>query len=367
MTDSMSQISMSQISMTQISTNARPSSRRATKRRAAVVTVVLATVLAGCSSGGGDGPASVPTRVPATPAAAPTTASPIGSSTSMSTEITSLTVDGADRTLLVQSASPDKLEVWRLGAPENNLDGPVLEVDLPKGAGTAVLTADNTALVPTPSGLTVVSLADGSGRDVEVNGAALSVATTPDGRIAVGTDKGSVVILDSELEEERTVTGFVSVDGLVAARDVLVALDTHQTSATEIDPGDGELSGALRVGVGATGIIADHYGRVIVADSDAGQIVVLSVDPLLNRQMGPVGDSPYGLADDVDRNLVWVTLTATNEVVGFDLSSGAPEETFRLPTVQDPRSVAVDQETGDLYIGSAAGRGLQRIGAEDIK
>ncbi|WP_024796369.1 YncE family protein [Tomitella biformata] len=334
----------------------------------AVSAVAVALVLASCGSAA-EGPASVPTRDPATPVASPPTASPIGSVTMLDSPTTVVGVAAEAQTLLVQATGPDKLIAWNLGGPDStvNLGSVAQEFDLPEGAGTAVLTADGEALIPSPSGLTVVSLADGGTRTAEVTGTALSAAKTTDGRYAVGTDNGSVVILGSDLTPERTVTGFVSVDGLAAANGVLVALDTHQTSATEINVDDGSLSGALRVGIGATGIIADHYGRIIAADTDGGQIVVFSVDPLLNRQMGPAGESPFGLADDATRNLVWVTLTGTNEVAAFDLSSGAPDEKFRLPTIQDPQSVAVDEQSGDLYIGSSTTGAVQRIPSAEIR
>lgn len=359
-------------SMSQISTWVRPGTlgrRRLGRMAGATVSALaLTAVLAGCGSDA-DGPASVPTRVPATPAESPPGATPIGSVAMMSTSITGMAVNAADGTLIVQSTAPDRLTVYALGPAESmeSSDAEVLAVDLPENTGPLALTADGTALVPSPSGLMAISLDDGSTRTAEVDGSALSAAQIGDGRLAVGTDKGSVVLFDADLAPERTVTGFVSVDGLAAAGDQLLALDAHQTSVTEVNVDDGALSGALRAGVGSTGIIADHYGRVIAADTDGGQILVFSTDPLLNRQMGPVGKSPYGLADDADRNLVWVTLTGANEVAAFDLSSGAPVEEYRFPTVQDPRSVAVDEQTGDLYIGSGSGGGIQRISASEIQ
>jgi phosphohistidine swiveling domain-containing protein len=58
-----------------------------------------------------------------------------------------------------------------------------------------------------------------------------------------------------------------------------------------------------------------------------------------------------------------VTLPASNEVVGYTLDTGIPVEAERLATVRQPNSVAVDADTGDLYVGSATGDGLQRIPA----
>ena len=57
----------------------------------------------------------------------------------------------------------------------------------------------------------------------------------------------------------------------------------------------------------------------------------------------------------------WVTLTAENQVVGYDIATGIPVEQARFDTVRQPDTVAVDTAGGALLIGSATGDGLQRI------
>lgn len=376
MTDNMSQISTTDPAQKgprsgTWRTGPRRSTRIGRGAVAAASATALALALTSCASDG-EGPASVPTRDPATPVASPSTSSPAGAVIATADSITTVAVDEQSRTLLVQTSGPDRLDVFAIADnPPTEWAEQLRSFDLPAGAMPASFPGDGTALIPSPEGLTVLTLADGQTRTAETDGAALSAVKAADGRYGVGTDQGAVEVLNADLTPERKVTGFASVDGLVASGDFVVALDTRQTSVTEINMADGKASGALRAGVGTTQIIADHYGRVLAADSDASQIVVFGVDPILNRQAGPVGEpagkSPYGLADDIARNVVWVTLTGSNEVVGLDLSSGAPEERFRLATVQDPRSVTVDEQTGDLYIGSSSGGGLQRISAADIK
>ena len=84
-------------------------------------------------------------------------------------------------------------------------------------------------------------------------------------------------------------------------------------------------------------------------------------DPLLMRQRYPVPGAPYGLAYDPKRDLLWVTLTATNEVVAFDVAGGEPEEKHRFPTVEQPNNVAVDPISGRVIVASATGKGIQVI------
>ena len=76
-------------------------------------------------------------------------------------------------------------------------------------------------------------------------------------------------------------------------------------------------------------------------------------------------NSPYGLAFDPARRRLWVTLTATNQPVGFDLS--APTAMARatpfttLPTLRQPNSIAVDPTSGRVFVAGATDSGLQVV------
>jgi hypothetical protein len=56
-----------------------------------------------------------------------------------------------------------------------------------------------------------------------------------------------------------------------------------------------------------------------------------------------------------------VTLTATNEVVGPSTAGDELTEVARLPTVRQPSTVAVDDASGRVFIGSRATGELQLI------
>ena len=112
-------------------------------------------------------------------------------------------------------------------------------------------------------------------------------------------------------------------------------------------------------GLGFDPANADPLGRVLVADTRGGQLLVFGVDPLIERQAYPVPQAPYGLAGS--RNLAWVSQTATNSVVGYDLSTGIPVEKVRYRTVQQPDVLAFDERTGTLFVVSGSGAGVQMI------
>ena len=116
---------------------------------------------------------------------------------------------------------------------------------------------------------------------------------------------------------------------------------------------------ALRAGEGATTMAADSAGRVLVADTRGGQLLVFGTGPLILRQRYPVPDAPYGLAGS--STLAWVSQTASNSVVGYDLATGIPVEKVRYRTVQQPNSLVYDESSGTLYVVSGSGAGVQVI------
>ena len=64
------------------------------------------------------------------------------------------------------------------------------------------------------------------------------------------------------------------------------------------------------------------------------------------------------------RGRLWVTLTATNQVV--ELAAGArPHKLATYPAVRQPDTVAVDPATGRVYVTGHADGVLQLLAAPD--
>ncbi|MGV9674257.1 hypothetical protein ACWDSJ_03160, partial [Nocardia sp. NPDC003482] len=229
----------------------------------------------------------------------------------------------------------------------------------PGAPGEILLTAGNQLLH--------LNRATGELRATALDAPARAVARRPDGTVAVGLADGRVRILAADDTVRDTVTGLGEIDALAAAGDAVAVLDRSQTTLTELDLTEHRARLALRAGQGASALIGDHFGRLLVSDTSGGALLVYTADPLVLRQRFPVGSSPYALAYDRRTETVWVTRSGGNEVLGYDLSRGIPEEVDRLPTVRQPNSVAIDDRTGEMFVGSATGDGLQRIGADQRK
>ncbi|HNA52628.1 MAG TPA: hypothetical protein PK594_17375, partial [Mycobacterium sp.] len=185
-----------------------------------------------------------------------------------------------------------------------------------------------------------------------------AIARRADGRLVLGSADGSAYTLDLAGKVTRKVKIFARVDALATDGNIAVVLDRGQTSVTALDD-EGNPQQSLRAGEGATTIAADPLGRVLVADTRGGQLLVFGVDPLIERQAYPVPEAPYGLAGS--RRLAWVSQTAANIVVGYDLATGIPVEKVRYPTVQQPNSLAFDDASDTLYVVSGSGAGVQVI------
>ncbi|OBH82956.1 hypothetical protein A5679_05355 [Mycobacterium scrofulaceum] len=328
---------------------------------------ILLTAIAGCSAN--TFKSAPPTIEAATPAVSPPPSQrPAGEVLPLAAAATAATFDGGTHQLavLTPGAAPmGRATVTVFGDPK----AAPRVIALP-GPATA-LTGDGhgTLFLATRGGYLVVDLATGRATQVNVTDAQqadfTAAALRADGKLVLGSADGAVYTLASPTPGAiNTATVgtrskiFARVDSLATQGNTTAVLDRGQTSVTTIGA-DGQAQQALRAGEGATTMTADPLGRVLVADTRGGQLLVYGVDPLILRQAYPVPQAPYGLAGS--RALSWVTQTASNMVVGYDLSTGIPVEKVRYPTVQQPNSLAFDEASDTLYVVSGSGAGVQVI------
>jgi hypothetical protein len=236
-------------------------------------------------------------------------------------------------------------------------------IDLPGPATGLTGDGGGNAYLSTRGGYFVVDLSAGRVARVGISGAEnvdfTAIARRADGTVALGTADGTVyMVAPGRPTVSNRTKIFAHVDSLAAQGNTVAVLDRGQTSVTTIGA-DGKVGQALRAGQGATTMVADPAGRLLVTDTRGGELLVFGVDPLILRQAYPVRQSPDGLAGS--RGLTWVSQTSTNMVIGYDLSTGIPVEKVRYPTVQQPNTLAFDDAAGTLYVVSGSGGGVQVI------
>ena len=330
-------------------------------RRLVAGTVVAAALLSGCASN--PVKPAPPTVPPATAAAAP------APSTTPAGEIRKL--GGSPQAAMVEKGSSDLL-VLGGGAAADTLTvltrepGVPRTINLPGPATALSQDAPGSALLATRGGYLHVDVAAGTVRRIDIDGEQntdfTALARRADGTLVLGSADGTVFILASGTDGETAVAHreklFARVDSIVTQGNTAVILDRGQTSVTAVDA-EGNPAQALRAGEGATTMTVDPAGRVLVADTRGDELLVFGVDPLMLRQRYPVPEAPYGLAGSP--RLAWVSQTAANTVIGYDLATGIPVEKVRYPTVQQPNLLAYDDASGALYVVSGSGAGVQVI------
>ena len=327
------------------------------------------SLLAGCSSKLTDpGPATIePAGAAVSP---PPGRPPVGDVLALGGRATAALFDTATSSLVVFTPGTDPPTPGTLTIVGPT--GAARPVMLPAGATAIAGNGEGAVYATIRGGFVTVDLATGRLTEtaIEGHGATDFTALTrrADGRLLVGSAAGAVYVLADQTGSDQTgsiQTGVIAetaifsrVDAIVTEGETAVVLDRGQTSVTALNQ-QGAAQQALRAGLGATTIAADPAGRVLVTDTRGGQLLVFSVDPLIQRQGYPIGESPYAIAGS--KTLVWVSQTGINSVAGYDLGTGIPVEKVRYPTVRQPNSLAFDEVSGTLYVVSGSGDGIQVI------
>ncbi|WP_410622268.1 hypothetical protein [Amycolatopsis sp. cmx-8-4] len=332
--------------------------RRLTAASRIAIPLAGVLVLTGCSSAKSD---SDDLQIVANPVAAQAAVSPAvtvkpAGQVLPGGAVSAVAVSGS--TLVVALAQQPSLQLYDLSA----LASPPVNMPL-YGTASRLTVAPGRVEIAEPGQGVVqqLTLPDRKLTETKTGGQpASSIAYGADRLVAMGAAKDIQVLPASG--PARTIGGQIySADDVLAAGDGVVVLDRLRTAVFSVDVAGGKINEGLRAGDGAANAVADSYGRILVTDARAGALIAFSASPLIMRQRYPVPGGAYGIAYDAKRSLAWVTLTARNEVVGFDVRGGEPVEKYRFPTVRQPDSVGVEDQSGRVIIGSAAGEGTQVI------
>jgi hypothetical protein len=337
----------------------RKHSARIVRRQVAGLLFLL-TLAPGCSSKTVEG--TPPTIEPARPAdSPPLSQAPAGVVRPVDGKPQAAIFDGRTAQLVVLTsglAPTAPAKIIAMGSQQTSWR----VIDLPGPATALAGDGSGNAYLSTRGGYFVADLSAGRAARIGVNGAEnldfTAIACRADGTVALGTADGMEYTIAPAATVSNRTKIFGHVDSVAAQGNTVAVLDRGQTSVTTIGA-DGKVGQSLRAGQGATTMVADPAGRLLVTDTRGGQLLVFGVDPLILRQAYPVRQSPYGLAGS--RGLTWVSQTSTNMVIGYDLSTGIPLEKVRYPTVRQPNTLAYDDAAGTLYVVSASGGGVQVI------
>jgi DNA-binding beta-propeller fold protein YncE len=182
------------------------------------------------------------------------------------------------------------------------------------------------------------------------------------GTIFVANEGGGSAVAVRDTRVVHTFSDVTQPAGLASVGETMGLVDVRENTLTLYAADTLTPVVELPAGAGPTHVLADKHGRLIVADTRGGAILVYQLTPA-PRQAARVAlpGRPYGIAYDPVRDHFWVTLTAANQLVGFDMGGPTPREVARIPTVRQPNTVAVDSTTGRLFVTGTAEGTVQAI------
>lgn len=187
-------------------------------------------------------------------------------------------------------------------------------------------------------------------------------AAAANGRIFVLNEMESTVSVIEDGEVIETLDTLRQPGGVAATPDGRVGVIGVRGLGLEVF--DSESLESLRridAGEGPTHVVAGPDNRFYVSDTRGDAVLAFEAKPELEQvaRLTLDGGSPYGISIDLERTQLWVTLTAENTVVQYDVGSDQPRELNRYPTVRQPNSVAVDPTSGQVFIAGKTESQLQ--------
>jgi hypothetical protein len=219
-------------------------------------------------------------------------------------------------------------------------------------------------LVPCESANELVTVPlDGSPVATIAVGASPHDATNTDAGYVVGDEFGPALsVVDGGTEVRRiTGAGIEQPGGVVGDGPDVVLVDVHAFTVSTFEVATGRRLAVTAAGAGPTHGVLTRGERLAVTDTRGDRLLTYALDPLRQTASVPLPGAPYGIAYDPSGNDVWVTLTASNQVVGYDLTASPPREIARYGTVWQPNTVAVAPGGHVIWVtGTRAGE-VQRI------
>ena len=179
------------------------------------------------------------------------------------------------------------------------------------------------------------------------------------GRVFVGDEAGDTLSVVEDGRRVQRLSAPVQPGGVVTTQDgALVAVVGVSERALELfDTRSLDRLGKIDAGMGPTHVVALDDRFFVVDTRGDGLLEVLTEPDLRIHRRTALPGAPYGVTADPVRRRLWVTLTEANEVV--ELTDRRRLRSF--PTVRQPNTVAVDPETGRVFVASRTDGTLQVI------
>lgn len=335
--------------------------RRRTRTLTTAATALAGLLLvAGCGSDGGGKGDGGDGKSAAEPATSPSlSAKPAGTVTKVGAAAQGIVYDATTDSLAVAVRKPYRLLVLDPATYKVKrsveVPGKVRHLQVSSPGGNVLVpseTANTLFQVPLDGGKVLSTKVPEHPHD----------ATAGDGYVVSGDEfAGSITFIKGD-QVVKTLSDLKQPGSVLAdGKGHVVAVDVGDYTVTTYDTKTLTRIKRLPAGGGPTHGVLTGNGKVAVSDTRGGHLIVYSVDPLKEEQSIDLPASPYGLTSDPENNTVWVTLTKTNKLVGYDLSGDKARKIAEYDTVQQPDTVAVAPDSKTLWVTGTAEGVIQRI------
>jgi hypothetical protein len=322
--------------------------------RWAAGTMIALAVLAACSGG------AAAKKHAAEPAVAPTpSARPAGTVVAVGDNPQGIVYDPRTGLVAVAVRDPDRLVL---------IDGATMKIvrSVPlagharhlqlAGPGGPVLVPEEDADV-----LGLVSLPSGAVRQLKT-GSSPHDAAAVTGGYAIGDEFGRSLTIARTGAPEQTVRDVVQPGGIVGYGAQFAVVDVGAYTVSTYRTADGRRIARRPAGKGPTHGVRAADGQLVVVDTRGDELLRFTESPLRQTATKRLPGSPYGIAaDPTTDDLVWITLTGRNQVVGLRVTGRSITEVTRLDTVAQPDTVAVEPGSHTLFVTGSRTGVVQRL------
>ena len=193
-------------------------------------------------------------------------------------------------------------------------------------------------------------------------------AAAAGGRVFVTDEFGHAISVLAGDRAVGAIGGFVQPGGVTTVGDDVAVVDVGADTVSLIGGRTPTVLARVSFGSGLTHDAAGPAGRVYVVDTRGDALFTLRTRPRLRVSSRlPLPGTPYGIAADPIHDRLWVTETATNRLVELDIAGPRPRPLAVFGTVRQPNSVAVDADTGTVYVAGAANGVVQVLGPAALR
>jgi DNA-binding beta-propeller fold protein YncE len=158
-----------------------------------------------------------------------------------------------------------------------------------------------------------------------------------------------------------TLHGPVQPGGVAAAAGQVGVTDVRGARLYFYNEATFQAEGSIPIGAGPTHDASVGGNHILVADTRGGALLLVDMTErkVISRLTLP--GAPYGLTADPATGDVWVTLTATNQLIQLSVKGTTLRILQRIPTVQQPNTLGFDPISHCVYVAGVTHAQLQVI------